>query len=58
MRWYGDDPKENAHYLVMIPMLHGDDPNVASRLHSIDQTEENILPIGILFIKYMRLNND
>jgi hypothetical protein len=31
----------------MIPMLHGDNPNVASRLHSTDQTEvkteENIL---------------
>jgi hypothetical protein len=37
-----------VHYLVMIPMLHGDNANVASRVHSIDQTEvkieENILP--------------
>ena len=43
MRQYGDNPKENAHQLVIIPMLHGDNPNVASRLHSTDQTEENIL---------------
>jgi hypothetical protein len=39
----------------MIPMLHGDNPNVASRLHSTDQTEvkteENILPRGIFFPK-------
>jgi hypothetical protein len=57
-----DDPKENAHYLVMIPMLHGDNPNVAFRLHSTDQTEvkteENILPRGIFFLKYRRMNND
>ena len=48
MRQYGDDPKENVHQLAMIPMLHGDNPNVACRLHSTDQTkvktEENILP--------------
>ena len=47
MRYFSDGPKENAHYLVMIQMLHGDNPNVASRLHSTDQTEvkieENIL---------------
>jgi hypothetical protein len=48
MSYYGDDTNENAHYLVMIPMFHGDNPNVAYRLHSTDQTEvkneENILP--------------
>jgi hypothetical protein len=48
--------------MVMIPMLHGDNPNVAARLQSSDQTEvknkENILPRGILFLKYRRLNND
>jgi hypothetical protein len=46
----------------MIPMLHGDNPNVASKLHSTSQTEvkteDNILPRGILFLKYRRLNND
>jgi hypothetical protein len=48
--------------MVMIPVLYGDNPNVASRLHSTDQTkvkiEENILPRGIFFLKYKRLNND
>jgi hypothetical protein len=39
MRYSGDDPKDNAHYMVMIPMMHGDNPNVASRLQSTDQTE-------------------
>ena len=43
MRYSGDDPKDNAHQLVIIQMLDGDNPNVASRLHSTDQTEENIL---------------
>ena len=43
MRYSGDDPKDNAHYLVMIPMLHGNNPNVETRLHSTEQTEENIL---------------
>ena len=47
MRQSGDYPKDNVHELVMIPMMHGDNPNVASRLHSTDQTEvktkENIL---------------
>jgi hypothetical protein len=46
----------------MIPMFHGDNPNVASRLHSTDQTkmknEDNILLRGIFFLEYMRLNND
>jgi len=46
----------------MIPMLHGDHPNVASRLYSTDQTElknkDNILPRGIFFLKYRRLDND
>jgi hypothetical protein len=39
MCYSSDDPKENVRYLVMIPMLHGDNPNVASRLHSTNQTE-------------------
>ena len=47
MYYSGDDPKDNLHYLVMIPMLHGDNPNVAYSLQSTDQTkvwsEENIL---------------
>jgi hypothetical protein len=36
-----------VHYMVMIPMMYGDDLNVVSTVHSIDQTkvgnEENIL---------------
>jgi hypothetical protein len=36
-----------VHYMVIIPMLHGDKTNVAFRLHSTNQTkvktEENIL---------------
>jgi hypothetical protein len=48
--------------MVMIPMLHGDNPNVASRLHSTNQTEvkteENILSRGIFFLKYRKLNNE
>jgi hypothetical protein len=47
--------------MVMIPMFHGDNLSVAYRLHSTDQTEvkteENILPRGIFFLKYRRLNN-
>ena len=62
MRYSSDDSKDNVNYLVMIPMLYGDNPNVAYRLHSIDQTkvkiEENILSRGIFFLKYRRLNND
>ena len=58
----GDDPKDNAHQMAMTPMLHDDNRNVASRIHSTDQTEveteENILPRGIFFLKYRRLNND
>jgi hypothetical protein len=49
--------------------LIGDDPNatsdnlnVASRLHSTNKTEvkteEHILPRGIFFLKYRRLNNE
>ena len=58
----GDDTKENAQQMVRIPILHLYNPNVTSRLHSTDQTEvkteENILPTGIFFLKYRRLNND
>jgi hypothetical protein len=47
---------------VMIPMMHGDNPNVGYKLHSTNQievkTEENILSKGIFFLKYRRLNND
>jgi hypothetical protein len=46
----------------MIPMLYGDNPNVASRLHSTDQTEvkieENILQVEYSPLKYRRLDND
>jgi hypothetical protein len=35
----GDDPKESAHYLVMIQMLHGDKTNAASKLNSTSQSE-------------------
>ena len=48
MRQSSDDPKESAHYMVMIPMLHGDKTNATCKLHSTSQievkTEENILP--------------
>ena len=61
MHQSGDDTKD-VRQLVMIPMLHGDKTNVASRLHSTSQTkvktEENIIPRGIFFLKYMRLDND
>ena len=40
---FGGDTNDNVHYLVMIPMLHGDKTNAESRLHSTSQTEENIL---------------
>jgi hypothetical protein len=47
MHYSSDDTKANAHYLVMIPMLHGDKTNATSRLNSTSQTEvkteENIL---------------
>jgi hypothetical protein len=39
MRQYGDYPKASAHYLVMIPMLHGGKTNAASKLNSTSQTE-------------------
>jgi hypothetical protein len=39
MRQFGDDPKESVHYLVMIPMLHGDKTNATSKLNSTSQTE-------------------
>jgi hypothetical protein len=46
----------------MIPMLHGDNPNVASRLHSTDQTEvkteENILLEEYSPLNFRRLDND
>jgi hypothetical protein len=58
MRNYGDDTKDNLHYLVMIPMLHGDKTNATSRFHSTSQTEENILPGEIFFLKDRRLDND
>ena len=62
MRQFGDDTKANAHYLVMIPMFHGDKTKTTSRLHSTSQTEvktkENILPRGIFFLKYRRMDNE
>jgi hypothetical protein len=48
---YGDDPKANVHYLVMIPMLHGDKTNASSKLNSTSQnemsTERAYSPSGI-----------
>ena len=42
MRQSGDDTKANVHEMDMIPMLHGDNPNVSSRIHSTDQTKVEI----------------
>jgi hypothetical protein len=46
----------------MVPMLHGDNPNVASRLHLTDQTkvktEENILLEEYSPLKFRILDND
>jgi hypothetical protein len=46
-----DDPKASVHYLVMIPMLHGDKTNAASKLNSTSQTkvstEKEYSPGGI-----------
>ena len=39
MHYYCDDPKDNAHYMVMIPMLHGNKTNATSKLNSTRQTE-------------------
>ena len=39
MHHFGNDPKESAHYLVMIPMLHGDKTNATSKINSTSQTE-------------------
>ena len=39
MHQSGDDPKKSVHYLVMIPMLHGDKTNAPSKLNSTSQTE-------------------
>jgi hypothetical protein len=35
----GDDPKASAHYMVMIPMLHGEKTIATSKLNSTSQTE-------------------
>jgi hypothetical protein len=47
--------------MVMIPMMHGENPNVASILHSTDQTEvkteENILLEEYSPLKFRRLDN-
>jgi hypothetical protein len=53
----GDDPKESAHYLVMIPMLHGDKTNATSKLNSTSQIE---VPNKREYspLKYRRLNNE
>jgi hypothetical protein len=39
MRQSGDDTKESVHYMVMIPMLHGNKTNATSKLNSTSQTE-------------------
>jgi hypothetical protein len=62
MHQSSDDTKVNVHLLLVIPMLHGDKTNATYRLHSTSQTEvkieENILPRGIFFLKYRRVDND
>jgi hypothetical protein len=46
----------------MIPMFHGDNPNVAYRLHSTDQaevkTEKNILRDEYSSLNFRRMDND
>jgi hypothetical protein len=39
MHHSGDDTKESVHYLVMIPMFHGDKTDATSKLNSTSQTE-------------------
>ena len=39
MHQSSDDPKESAHYMVMIPMWHGDKTNSTSKLNSTSQIE-------------------
>jgi hypothetical protein len=39
MHQSGDDPKASHISMVMIPMLHGDKTNAASKLNSTSQTE-------------------
>jgi hypothetical protein len=39
MHQFGDDPKEIFHYMVMIPMLHGEKTNATSKFNSTSQTE-------------------
>jgi lactam utilization protein B len=72
MHQSGDDPKASALVvmilrqvrisMVMIPMLHGDKTNAASKLNSTSQTEvsteREYSPSGILSPKYRRLDND
>ena len=62
MHEYGDYTMDNVDYLVMIPMLHGDKTNAASRLNSTSQTkvsiEENIIQVEYSPLKYRRMDND
>ena len=62
MSQFGDDPKASSHYLVMIPMLHGDKTNVTSKLNSTSENEVSIereySSGGIFSSKYRRLDND
>jgi hypothetical protein len=55
-------PRQVRISMVMIPMLHGDKTNGASRLNSTSQTEvstkENILQVKYSPLKYRRLDND
>jgi hypothetical protein len=55
-------PRQVRIIMVMIPMLHGDKTNAASRLNSTSQTkvstEENILQVEYSPLKYKRLDND
>jgi hypothetical protein len=53
---YGEDPKEVCISMVMIPMLHGDKTNAASRLNSTSQTEVSTEEI-IIQVEYSLLKN-
>ena len=55
-------PRQGRIIMVMIQMLHGDDPNATSKLNSTSQTEvsteREYSPGGILSPEYRRLDND
>ena len=55
-------PRQVQIIMVMIPLLHGDKTNAASKLNSTSQTEvsieENILQVEYYPLKYRRLDSD